>query len=235
MSYGYNGNTRFRTMKSGHAPLPAVERVTFRKTEPQESPQMSTIEKVAAYGRAREAGTISAVDLAYFHKKWALETYPLEKNADAALAKWYGTPAGALALSAAVKYEHADMQEAARIGDGDIAVAKMEREEPADKDDAGSVRGGPKVRHAHPGKERRRNKATPTPTDGSSYHADSIRHEPNRQLNTTPIALGKYCDSMASEHAAQFGISKSEAYDRLLKSDRAFGIVWKAALTLPAE
>jgi len=185
---------------------------------------MSTLQKVAVSMRKRASGEISATEMAFQHRAWALEMFPLAKNGDVALAKFYQTETGKIALSDAVKCEHAELQEFARCGDGDIAIGKTE------KDDAGDVSGGPKVRRAHP--KRRKEAATPTPTDGGSYHADSIRHEPNRQLNTTPIALAKYCQGMAQDHAAAHGISVDAAYSELLKTDKAFALIWRGALTL---
>jgi len=188
---------------------------------------MNAVQKTIQMAMDRNAGLISDTDIALQHQTIALEMFP-QLPVGKALNAFFNTEIGKQALGAAAAAKHAELQKAYRIGDADIAIGKTE------KDDAGDVQGGPKVRHAHPGKERRR-KATPTPTDGNSYTADEGHDPNNRQLNGTPIALGKYCDSLASECAAQFGISKSEAYDRLLKTDRAFGIVWKAALALPAE
>jgi hypothetical protein len=127
MSHGYNGSKRFANYVS-HAPLPAVKRdVTFRKTEPTESPAMSTVAKV--WASMAKSGEYSATDVAYMHKAWALEMFPLAKNGDVALAKFYETETGKLALSDAVKSEHAALQESARIGDGDQFVAKLEKGE----------------------------------------------------------------------------------------------------------
>jgi hypothetical protein len=231
-SYGYNGSKRFANYVSSK-PLPAVKRdVTFRKTK--ESAPMSTLGKVALSMSKRAAGEYSATDLAFMHKAWALEMFPLAKNGDVALAKFYETETGKIALTDAVKCEAAELQEAARIGDADQFIAKTE------KDDAGDITGGPKVRHAHP--KRRKEAATPTPTNtytGESYHADSIRHEPNRQLNWPENVVGSkfaaYADSVAKAHSAAHGISLDAAYAELLANDAAFKLVFDAAKTLPAE
>ena len=107
------------------------------------------------------------------------------------------------------------------------------------KTTAATFRGGPKVRHADTGKDKKR-KGTREGVKGEGVWGVPAHDAagPNRPVNNTPFGMQRfagYLDSMAAEHAAQFGINKSEAYDALLKNDPAFKLIWKAALTLPAE
>jgi hypothetical protein len=62
------------------------------------------------------------------------------------------------------------------------------------------------------------------------YSGDDDK-DPNRPL----WKCAAYCESIAAEWAAQHGISKSDAYTDLLKTDRAFQIVWRAATQIPTE
>jgi hypothetical protein len=202
-------------MKASRPLLPPVERVSFRKTEPPKQIPMTTREKVAGLMRKHENGEVSAADVAKHHRAWALEAFPLAKNADAALGQWYGTLIGKVAMQHAVACEHLEKQLASRIGDGDIAI-----------------KGECEISHDHPAKPK---KSTRTPTDGGDYTSAGDNDRPNRQLNTTPVAMAKYCDSFAAEYSARHGVTKAVAYGELLKNDPAFKIVWKAALTLPAE
>jgi len=225
MSHGY---TRFRNMRPSRPPLPAVKRdVTFRKDDPQEPEAMNPIQKALAVTVARKRGELTDAQVADQHQTIAMELFPDSKNTGVALAKFYETEIGKMALGYAAQTAYADLQESARIGDGDIAVAKL------DKDHAGSVAGvRPKVRHHQPEKKKR----PATSHDGYSGH-DSA--DPNRQQNdvnsqNVMARMAKYCDSMAQEYSARHGVGKSEAYDTLLKTDPAFGIVWKAALTVHA-
>ena len=193
---------------------------------------MSTFAKVAA--SIAKSGEYSATDLAFAHRAWAIEMFPLAKNADVALAKFYETETGRLALSDAVKREAAALQEGARIGDADQFISKYND---ADKDDAGSVRGGPKVRHADTAKDKNKKRTPSRGVDGDGYTSGGDNDRSNRPINdqTPKYAMANYCDGLASEYAAQHGVSKDFAYGELLKNDKAFGLVWRGALALPAE
>jgi hypothetical protein len=156
---------------------------------------------------------------------------PLAKNGDVALAKFYETETGKLALLDAVKSEHAAMQESARIGDADQYIAKFEK-------------GETDIHHEHQGKHipgKKKQKAKPGVVGEGVYgNSPDAAAGPNRPLNNTPFApMGKrfasVCDGLAAEHAAQFGVTKDAAYTELLKTNRMFKVLWDNALTLPAE
>ena len=132
-------------------------------------------------------------------------------------------------------------QETERCGDGDIVALAKEVEEPADKDsdwrkdrvdrdkdEAGDVRGGPKVRHAANNHAKKPRKATSV--DGYSGDQDP---DPNRVQNysdqTVEARLAKLCDSLAEFYADENGVSKNVAYDALLKSNKTFQMIWKHA------
>jgi len=237
MSHGFNGSRRFADYIS-HKPLPAVKRdvVPFRKDEPQEPDPMNAVQKTFAMTIARKNGELTDAQIADQHQTIAMELYPQAGSIGKALDAFYKSELGKIALGYAAQAGYADTQEAARIGDGDIAVSKMDREEPSDKDDAGSVRGkSPKIRHAHPAKP---SKKPGRKHDGFGYMRDDDK-DPNRPLNDTPAApMGKfadYADSVAKAHAAQHGISVDAAYAELLAHDAAFKLVFDAAKTLPAE
>lgn len=114
----------------------------------------------------------------------------------------------------------------------------------ADKDDAGYVRGGPKVRHAHP-KGKKLGKPTKQGIGGEGVYGSSPDEfsGPNRPLNNVPYApMGKreqvrdqftlICEVMANGYAVQHGISKSEAYSELLRDHPVFREGWQTAVRL---
>ena len=151
----------------------------------------------------------------------------MAKNQDDALAKFYNPPAGEMTLQDAVKCEHAEMQEAARIGDGDQFIAKMEK-------------GECEISHDHP--KQKKQKAKPARNNvgpGVYGTAPDDADGPNRPLNTTPFAMEKrqlalLTDIWASSYANSHRISKSQAYDELMRDEPLFRDGWRAGL-VPVE
>jgi hypothetical protein len=214
-------------------PAPRVERIEVEFHKQQESPEMNPIQKALSMTIARKSGDLSDADIAHQHQTIAIEMFP-QMSVGKALDAFYKTEIGKLALGEAAQAKYREIQKCSACGDPDI-IEKTEREEPSDKDDAGDVRGGPKVRHADNAHARRKKPATSH--DGYTRESDD---DPNGPMNDQPATvmgerMAKYCDSIVSEHSARYGVNKSQAYDDLLKSDAAFRIAWRAATALPAS
>jgi hypothetical protein len=238
MSYGYYRPKKHRfvgmNLNKTVVPLPAVERV-FRKTTEQETPPMDVIQKTLATTIVRKRGDISDEDVAKQHQALAMEMFPDSKNIGIALSKFYDTDVGKIALGYAASTKYAEIQKDCRCGDGDmVALAKVERE--ADKDDAGYVRGTrakPKVRHADNDHAKKPLRATSH--DGYSGREDRDPNRINNADSTIEARMAKCCDFLAEVYADEHSVSKNVAYSELLKTNKAFGMMWKAATALPAS
>jgi hypothetical protein len=156
------------------------------------------------------------------HQTIALEMFP-HLSIGKALDAFYKTELGKISLGYAAQAAYQDIQLACRCGDGDLYK----------KDDAGDVRGGPKVRHADTGKDRRK-----TRHPSENYPAPDASG-PNREINWPDNVVGKFanvCDSIAKSHALENDISVYQSYSELLRSNALFKMLWRTALTpLPAE
>jgi hypothetical protein len=226
MSYGYhngNGKTRFRYMKSGHPPLPEVDRVSFRKIEKQESEPMNAVQKTLAMTIARKNGELSDAQIADQHQTIALEMFPNAGNIGKALDAFYNTELGKIALGYAAQTAYSDLQKSCACGDAYDVLEKGEA----------------KIQHDHP--KQKKQKAKPARNNvgpGVYGTAPDDAAGPNRPLNWPDNVVGKFasvCDGLAAEHAAQHGVTKDAAYSELLKTNRMFKLLWDNALTLPAE
>jgi hypothetical protein len=227
MSYGFSRRRvpqRGKVQLSGISlsklsPAPKVERIEFHKIEQEESP-MNPIQKALAMTIARKSGDMSDEDIAHQHQTIAMELYLDSKNVGIALAKFYDTELGKAMLGEAAQAKYAEIQKGSACGDGDAAV---DRREPV-------LKGEHAVRHDHP----KTKKKPASSYDGYTRDSDD---DPNAPMNDQPATvmgerMAKYCDSVAGAWAAQHGISKHDAYTDLLKTDRAFKLVWKAAMRI---
>jgi hypothetical protein len=123
-----------------------------------------------------------------------------------------------------VKCEHAELQESARIGDADQFIAK--HGDDADKDDAGYVRGTKRKKEGVKG-------------EGVFGTLATEARGPNRPVNNTPFAMEKrqlalLTDIWAHSYANRHRISKSQAYDELMRDEPLFRDGWRAGL-VPTE
>jgi hypothetical protein len=173
------------------------------------------IQEALATTIMRKQGQLSDVDIAKQHQAIAMKLYPDSKTVGFALAKFYDSEVGKVAIGYAAQAHYAETQEAARIGDADIAIGK----------------GAHAIHHDHPKQSNKKKKPARQPSENFSDSSGDGTDGPNRAMNTTPVAMAKYCHGMAQDHAAQHGITVDAAYSELLKTDKAFGLVWRASLT----
>jgi hypothetical protein len=203
-------------------------RVEFRKDEPKETPMPTIEERICKSMVAATRGDASFADAALEQQKIAREMFPLAKSVGEALHQYSQTDIGKSHIAWMARTEYAKQQFDTRTGD---AFEKVE----SDKDDAGYVRGSrakPKVRHADNDHAKKPRKATSH--DGYSGDQDP---DPNRVNNysdrTVEARMAKICDVLAETYAAEHGVSKFDAYSELMKTNPAFGLIWKAATALP--
>ena len=222
MNHGYNGSKRFANYVS-HAPLPATKRdVTFRKTEPETQP-MNAIQKTLAMTIARKNGELTDTRIANQHQTIALEMFP-QLPVGKALDAFYKTEVGKIALGYAAQTAYSDLQKSCACGDAYDVVEKGECE----------------ISHDHP--KQKKQKAKPARNNvgpGVYGTAPDDADGPNRPLNTTPFAMEKrqlalLTDIWASSYANSHRISKSQAYDELMRDEPLFRDGWRAGL-VPVE
>jgi hypothetical protein len=265
MSYGYNGSRRFANYVSSVTPrkrrllsnldieeVSSVDRgagvgvraVLLKRNHDQEEFTPMDNEdmlaaRIAKSTADRQEGRISHAELAAQHQVVARKMFPDAKNAGVALTKFYDSEIGKRALQDANASFHNDLHNAYRIGDGDLAVQKMndedwqhDRIEPADKGEC-------EISHDHPKQKKTKGKPARNNVGPGVYGtAPDDAAGPNRPLNWPENVVGKYtraCDDMAAAYGKYHGITKSAAYDELIRTHSDFANVWKAALTLPAE
>ena len=180
---------------------------------------MNAIQKTLAMTIARKNGELSDAQIADQHQTVALEMFPNAGSIGKALDAFYKTEVGKIALGYAAQAAYSDMQKACACGDAYDVLEKGECE----------------ISHDHP-KKKKLGKPKKSGPVGEGVYAG-----PNRPLNNTPLAMDKrnqfaaLIDIWAHGYATCHRISKSQAYDELIREHPVFHDGWKAALTLPAE
>jgi len=125
MSYGFyrtKKSTRFANMKpydpNPIAPLAKVERVEFRKTEPQETPMPTLEERIVTSVADAAKGDASFADAALEQQKIAKELFPQARSVGEAMHLYGKTETGRNHIAFLARAEFMKQQFDTRCGDG---------------------------------------------------------------------------------------------------------------------